>query len=479
MASAEGRHLYGLVGAFTAVGIVFVVAAVVSQRATAQIDGEVADLQSNSLPSVTHLSAARNEIGHMLVELDAMGPAPQAARPAILERTKELRGALQRELDAAASTPWYPGERERYDQLLQPAVDRLDRDWSHLVTLGTAQGDAAWLEAVRGVFLDTDAVDRAVSQVLDINHEGGYRTTARILEQRRHSERIALVLELVSSLVALTAGWLAVRASRRFESVLQRNTQLQLARADELETFAQRVAHDLLSPMSAVVFSLGAIERRHPDGQTRETIQRALRSLERSRRMVHGIFHFARSGARPVPGARSRLGLSVRGAVEELLTAEAGAPPTVEITPFEDCDLACDEAVLGVMLSNLLSNAAKYTLESPERRIVVRPVVGRERVRIEVQDSGPGLPAGSETSIFEPYVRAPGVTQPGLGLGLATVKRFATSHGGSVGVRRMEGGTVFWFELPRSPDHAATQASTPDAAGAAQKSAITPSVDVS
>jgi len=89
-------------------------------------------------------------------------------------------------------------------------------------------------------------------------------------------------------------------------------------------------------------------------------------------------------------------------------------------------------------------------------------------VRVEVEDTGPGLPPGIEHSIFEPYVRAPGVTQPGLGLGLATVKRFADSHGGAVGVLRAEAGTVFWFELPRAPDL------PPD-----QNAAMSPSVDVS
>ena len=51
--------------------------------------------------------------------------------------------------------------------------------------------------------------------------------------------------------------------------------------------------------------------------------------------------------------------------------------------------------------------------------------------------------------IFEPYVRGEGVTVPGLGLGLATVKRLVVAHGGAVGVESGPGeGACFWVELP-------------------------------
>jgi two-component system sensor histidine kinase KdpD len=69
-------------------------------------------------------------------------------------------------------------------------------------------------------------------------------------------------------------------------------------------------------------------------------------------------------------------------------------------------------------------------------------------VRVEVRDSGPGVPEGLEQEIFEPYARGPEVTQPGLGLGLATVRRFVVAHGGAVGIERVPEGACFWFELP-------------------------------
>ena len=114
-----------------------------------------------------------------------------------------------------------------------------------------------------------------------------------------------------------------------------------------------------------------------------------------------------------------------------------------------------DRGMLDVVLSNLLSNASKYMVSSPVRRITVRAGTEPRRVHVEVEDTGPGVPAGLAQTIFEPYKRAPGATQPGLGLGLATVKRLVEGHGGAVGVRNApSGGAVFWFELPRAPQRA-------------------------
>jgi signal transduction histidine kinase len=84
-------------------------------------------------------------------------------------------------------------------------------------------------------------------------------------------------------------------------------------------------------------------------------------------------------------------------------------------------------------------------------RSVTVTVEARKLVRFEVEDSGPGVSLAAQALIFEPYVRLPHSREPGVGLGLATVKRLVEAHGGSVGVRSSaRGGALFWFELPRA-----------------------------
>ena len=111
---------------------------------------------------------------------------------------------------------------------------------------------------------------------------------------------------------------------------------------------------------------------------------------------------------------------------------------------------ACNRGVLTSVVSNLMRNAEKYMSDSPVRRITLRVAESGPLVRVEVEDTGPGVAPEIREAIFEPYVRADGATQPGLGLGLATVKRLCVAHGGEVGVRSTLGqGSTFWFTLPR------------------------------
>ena len=124
----KARRLYGLVGAFALVAVAFLAAAVVADRAAAQIDTEVFDLQSNSLPSVTHLARARTTLGHMLPEIEAVTDAPPAEQPAVLDRIAGLRRALDTELDAYAQTPFYAGEKGVFEDRLRPSMEHFDGD---------------------------------------------------------------------------------------------------------------------------------------------------------------------------------------------------------------------------------------------------------------------------------------------------------------------------------------------------------------
>jgi signal transduction histidine kinase len=117
----------------------------------------------------------------------------------------------------------------------------------------------------------------------------------------------------------------------------------------------------------------------------------------------------------------------------------------------------CTAGVLTSIVQNLVRNAIRYMGSPPVRQIIVRANGVADLCRIEVEDSGAGIPGDSIRNIFEPFVRGPNAVGSGTGLGLATVKRLVESHGGTVAIRSELGaGSVFAVELP-TPPHTASE----------------------
>jgi signal transduction histidine kinase len=107
--------------------------------------------------------------------------------------------------------------------------------------------------------------------------------------------------------------------------------------------------------------------------------------------------------------------------------------------------LDVDPERLQIVFANLLANAIRHTPR--EGHIILRALGGDERVRFEVSDTGPGVPADEQARVFEKYAR--GASSAGSGLGLFIAREIVSAHGGTIGVESPQGqGATFWFELP-------------------------------
>jgi signal transduction histidine kinase len=199
---------------------------------------------------------------------------------------------------------------------------------------------------------------------------------------------------------------------------------------------------------------LQLVDRDVDDARLQNVVTRGRSALARVQRLVAGLLEFARAGAAPAEGARAELRAVVDDVVGGLepVAQDAGVSLAIENVP--SVDVRCSPGVLTSLVSNLVQNAIKYMGESSVRTVTVRAIERGKCVRVEVEDTGPGLPPGLEPTVFEPYVRGGRSSQPGLGLGLATVKRVACSHHGAVGVEPGPNGTGarFWFEIPRADE---------------------------
>jgi signal transduction histidine kinase len=161
------------------------------------------------------------------------------------------------------------------------------------------------------------------------------------------------------------------------------------------------------------------------------------------------LLEFARSGAQP----SAQIETDVQTVVDDLVEGVRGEAEErkieIRVEPCASCVVRCSPGVLTSLVSNLVRNAIKYMGKAEVRRIALRVVDVGDRWRICVEDTGPGIPVEKKSVLFEPYVRVDS-KEPGIGLGLATVKRLTEAHGGRVGVESSSGsGSTFWFELPK------------------------------
>jgi light-regulated signal transduction histidine kinase (bacteriophytochrome) len=135
-----------------------------------------------------------------------------------------------------------------------------------------------------------------------------------------------------------------------------------------------------------------------------------------------------------------------------VLSGLAAASPDRRVQAVVEPDLVArgDADLLGILMSNLLGNAWKFSSGRAKARIEV----GRQRDAPEptffVRDNGAGFDMEHAGNLFKPFQRLHSANEfEGTGVGLATVQRIVQQHGGRVWAEAEPGkGATFWFTLP-------------------------------
>jgi signal transduction histidine kinase len=249
-------------------------------------------------------------------------------------------------------------------------------------------------------------------------------------------------LPLLLGLLALTAGLTAVAARQ-----LRREHELVRLRND----FTSSVSHELRTPLTQILLFGETLElgRAGGEDERRQALAIIVQEARRLTHLVENVLHLSRAERQmvrivPVPTPLAPL---LREIVERF-AALAGSAAVRLRTELDDGLVATvDGAALPQIVINLLDNAVKYGGDGP---IVLRTALDAGRARLEVEDTGPGVPAGDRLRIWEPFVRLrseDGV--PGSGIGLAVVRELVTAHGGECRVEAApSGGSRFVVELP-------------------------------
>jgi signal transduction histidine kinase len=419
----------------------FVASTFYSEGVSRDIDIAALEIANNTSPSIERLAAARSELRLLdRWSRDASGTA--RTEGLTHPEPDHTRAFIHAQLAAYERLVVTPKERDLYEEIRGALAD-LDTDLR-----ASAEGRA---HVSREEFqADFDHVSATLQAAIGANADRTHDLAARIETLRRRSKVVAYGLDGLSLLLSFLATLLVYRAQRERTQLLEAHSRLTEARAEELEQFAGRVAHDIVGPLQAVGLSvtLGLDQPTSPP--VRSHLERAQRSLRRIQQVVHGLLEFARAAARPEPQACASVADVYADLAAELLPQAAEARIDLRFEPSSASLVRCSPGVLVSIVSNLTRNAMAHACQVASPRIRVRSLELSTRVRLEVEDSGPGLPVELGTSVFEPYVRDARSAHPGIGLGLATVKRLAQAHDGEVGVVSRPGeGCLFWVELPR------------------------------
>ena len=222
--------------------------------------------------------------------------------------------------------------------------------------------------------------------------------------------------------------------------------------------FLSRLSHELRTPLTAVLGFGQLLQDSELTTEQRSNVEDVVKAGRHLRELVDEVLDLTgvESGRMSIRLAPVGVGEVISEALD-LVHAEADrngvALHVPEPTSFSRF-VAADRRRLRQVLINLLSNAIKYG--GPGCRVAVTCDPGTDgAVRMSVRDSGPGLSAEQQQTLFVPFERlgAEKGEIEGLGLGLALSKRLVQAMGGTIGVESDTGhGSTFWVELPAAED---------------------------
>jgi signal transduction histidine kinase len=436
-----------LIVAFLFVTASFVAATAYSQLWVGRIHESATAIARSSAPSIETLAAARADLSALVIELRQTA---QERRPLDAAELGDRRRALAADIRAYLALASSSQDRELAEHLAS-CGERLDRTASRAIAI-ISGGDFNGARQMGETELmpATSELGVSITAAMTAAAKDASALALSIDASRAWSMRVAFALNVVCAVAAIFAAVVVLRVVRAYAGVVESRNALLARRADELDAFASRVAHDIVGPLGTISMGLDIMSERVDDPATHKIIDRTKRSLERSVLVVRDLLAFARANAKPARDADSDLRVAASSVAEDVLEEAAAARVTVRLEELPACHVPASGGVLSSVLSNLVRNAIKFTAHSKLREVVVRGHRHGDWVDIEVTDTGPGIEADRLPTIWLPFVRGSAVGQlPGMGLGLATVKRLVEAHGGSVAVRSELGvGSTFSVQLP-------------------------------
>jgi len=241
----------------------------------------------------------------------------------------------------------------------------------------------------------------------------------------------------------------AIENARTYESIEQL--------MEDRTWFMMRVAHNLRSPLAAMISILDVVRRGY-QGPLNDSQSEYLRRIDRRVRtmltMINELLTLAKSREEKLKISFKPMDLSVAaGRIQRTFQDEARQKGIIfDMVISEDLpQIQGDDDMIEQALENLVSNAIKYTKRDGQVRVELSKGP-KQTVQIQISDTGIGIPQNDRQNLFKEFFRAKNakaVEEHGTGLGLSIVKEVVDQHGGKIIVESEEGlGTLFVVHFP-------------------------------
>ncbi|NOT00032.1 MAG: HAMP domain-containing histidine kinase [Phycisphaerales bacterium] len=264
-------------------------------------------------------------------------------------------------------------------------------------------------------------------------------------------------INVSSTHLLVGAAWLAVLAILGGVGMGIRNV---LVLAERRTQFAYAVTHELRTPLTTLRLYTDMLASGLVAAADLPTYLKTLnQEAERLADMVNGVLEYARVENRAVRLAVKSM--SVGDVLESVRSHcapacdRAGKKLIVDVNGLGTSTITTDPQLLRQVLSNLIDNACKHTGGAEDPTIILRAEAAHgDRVAIDIEDHGPGIPSGDKHAIFKPFrrgTRASANGSGGIGLGLALARSWCRLLGGSLDLVGSGNGrgTCFRLTVPR------------------------------
>ncbi|HEX7797498.1 MAG TPA: ATP-binding protein, partial [Vicinamibacterales bacterium] len=264
----------------------------------------------------------------------------------------------------------------------------------------------------------------SLTALIALNRKSAMNATAEIDAAQRRTREVNDTIRFLGLLgVGLLALWV-IRRVLGYEQQLEESAELLAIQNHDLDAFAGRVAHDLKNALGPLLIFPALLRRDATDPQrVRELAHSTERSTRRTSQVIDSLLAFARASHAVDPDAAAPVRAAVESVLDETTQLASHLGATIEVAAIPDLVVRCEPGLLHVVLANVVGNAVKYLSGRPVRRVQIR--VNREDAacRLEIADTGPGIPKDQLEKIFEPFYRVEAARGAGSGIGLATVRR--------------------------------------------------------